>query len=89
MVPPAAIQRGPSGPYVFVASGGAVKRQPVTVGHEDEQESIVTGGLRAGESVVIDGASRLSDGTKIAVAQPTAAEAQTEADRPSAPGTKR
>jgi hypothetical protein len=39
--------------------------------------------------VVIDGASRLSDGTKIVVAQPTAAEAQTEADRPSAPGTKR
>jgi multidrug efflux system membrane fusion protein len=89
VVPPAAIQRGPSGPYVFVASGGAAKRQPVTVGHEDEQESIVTGGLRAGESVVIDGASRLSDGTKIVVAQPTAAEAQTEADRPSAPGTKR
>ncbi len=88
VVPPAAIQRGPSGPYVFVATGGTVKRQPVTVGHEDEQASIVTEGLRAGESLVIDGASRLSDGTKIAVVQPTAAEVQNETPRPSAPGTR-
>lgn len=89
VVPPAAIQRGPSGPYVFVVTGGGtVKRQPVTVGHEDAQWSIVTGGLGAGEKVVIDGASRLSDGTKIAVVQPTAAEVQNEAARPSAPGTR-
>ena len=88
VVPPAAIQRGPSGPYVFIATGGTVKRQPVTVGHEDEQWSIVTAGLGAGDKVVIDGASRLSDGTKIAVVQPTAAEVQNEAVRPSAPGTR-
>jgi membrane fusion protein, multidrug efflux system len=88
VVPPAAIQRGPSGPYVFVATGGAVKRQPVTLGHEDEQWSIVTEGLGVGDKVVIDGASRLSDGTKISVVQPTAAEVQNEAVRPSAPGTR-
>ncbi len=88
VVPPAAIQRGPSGPYVFVAKEGAVKRQPVTVGHEDEQESIVTEGVRAGDSVVIDGASRLSDGTKIAVVQPTAPEERNEVAKPNAPGTR-
>jgi multidrug efflux system membrane fusion protein len=88
VVPPAAIQRGPSGPYVFIAAGGSVKRQPVTVGHEDEQTSIVTAGLAVGDKVVVDGASRLSDGTKIAVVQPTAAEVQNEAPRPSAPGTR-
>jgi membrane fusion protein, multidrug efflux system len=88
VVPPAAIQRGPSGTYVFVATGATVKRQPVTVGHEDEQESIVTEGLSVGDRVVIDGASRLSDGTKITVVQPTAAELRNEADRPSTPGTR-
>jgi multidrug efflux system membrane fusion protein len=65
-----------------------VKRQAVTVGHEDEQESIVTAGLRVGDNVVIDGASRLSDGTKIAVVQPAAGDAPEEAARPSAPGTR-
>jgi len=88
VVPPAAIQRGPSGPYVFVVTGGTVERQPVTVGHEDEQASIVTAGLKAGDRVVIDGASRLSDGTKVAVVQPAAGEAPEEAARPSAPGTR-
>lgn len=88
VVPPAAIQRGPSGPYAFVATGDTVKRQAVTVGHEDEQESIVTAGLRVGDNVVIDGASRLSDGTKIAVVQPAAGDAPEEAARPSAPGTR-
>jgi len=48
----------------------------------------VTAGLGAGDKVVIDGASRLSDGTKIAVVQPTAAEVQNETVRPSAPGTR-
>lgn len=89
VVPPAAIQRGPSGPYVFIAAEGTVKRQPVTVGHEDEQASIVTEGLKLGDRVVIDGASRLSDGTKVAVVQPTAAALRNEADRASAPGTRR
>jgi multidrug efflux system membrane fusion protein len=88
VVPPAAIQRGPSGPYVFVATDAAVKRQSVTVGHEDEQDSIVTAGLRVGDKVVIDGASRLSDSTKITVVQPTAAEVQNETPHPSAPGTR-
>jgi multidrug efflux system membrane fusion protein len=88
VVPPAAIQRGPSGPYVFVVAGGTVKRQPVTVGHEDEQASIVAAGLRAGDRVVVDGASRLSDGTKVAVVQPLAGDGQDEAERPSAPGTR-
>ncbi len=88
VVPPAAIQRGPSGPYVFIATGETVKRQAVTVGHEDEQASIVAEGLKVGDSVVIDGASRLSDGTKVAVVQPTAAEIRNETPHPSAPGTR-
>jgi len=88
VVPPAAIQRGPRGPYVFlVGDGNAVTRQPVKVGYEDEQASIVNEGLKAGETVVVDGASRLSDGSKISLAQPDP-KATPDADQPTAPGTR-
>jgi len=89
VVPPAAIQRGPRGPYVFIVSDGeTARRQVVRVGYEDEQASIVTEGLKAGDKVVVDGASRLSEGSKISVAAPDA-QAAAEADQPTAPGTRR
>ena len=89
VVPPSAIQRGPRGPYVFViGSDSTAKRQQVTVGYEDEAASIVTGGLQAGETVVVDGASRLADGTKVTVAKPDA-NAAAVPDQPAAPGTNR
>jgi multidrug efflux system membrane fusion protein len=89
VVPPSAIQRGPRGSYVFVAGDDATaKRQAVTVGYEDEQGSVLTAGLKGGEKVVIDGASRLSDGSKISLAKPdTGAGPGTE--QPVAPGTSR
>jgi multidrug efflux system membrane fusion protein len=89
IVPPAAIQRGPRGPYVFVTDGdGTAKRQAVTVGYEDEQASVIATGLKGGETVVIDGASRLSDGSKVRVGKPDSGQASGP-DRASAPGTSR
>jgi multidrug efflux system membrane fusion protein len=89
VVPPAAIQRGPRGPYVFViGDDGSAKRQAVTVGYEDEQDSVVTTGLKGGEAVVTDGASRLSEGTKVSLAKPDP-EATPLPDQPAAPGTSR
>jgi multidrug efflux system membrane fusion protein len=87
VVPPSAIQRGPRGPYVFVIGDDATaKRQPVTVGYEDEQGSIVTSGLIGGETVVIDGASRLSEGSKVSLGKTDAAPSDVQ---PAAPGTSR
>jgi multidrug efflux system membrane fusion protein len=89
VVPPSSVQRGPRGPYVFVVGeGDAVKRQDVTTGFEDERASIITAGLKGGERVVTDGASRLSDGTKVTISQPTAASGA-PANQPAAPGTRR
>jgi len=89
VVPPSAIQRGPRGPYVFVIGDDAtVRRQLVTVGYEDEQGSVVATGLSSGESVVIDGASRLSDGSKVNVAKPDPGANQAP-EQPAAPGTSR
>ena len=72
-VPPVAVQRGPLGSYVYLLNGdGTVKRRVIQVGHEDESASIVTAGLRPGDQVVVDGASRLTNGAKVTVARPGA-----------------
>jgi multidrug efflux system membrane fusion protein len=89
VVPPSAIQRSPRGPYVFVVGADATaRRRLVTVGYEDEQASIVASGLRGGEKVVVDGASRLSDGSKVAVAGSDPG-ATSLPGQPAAPGTGR
>jgi len=68
-VPTAAVQRGPRGAFVFVITPANVaQRRTVTVGHEDDQVSVVADGLRTGEQVVVDGAQRLTDGAKVALA---------------------
>ena len=65
-IPPVAVQRGPLGAYVYVLNGDdSVTRRVVQVGHEDDQASIVTAGLKPGDRVIVDGASRLTDGAKV------------------------
>jgi multidrug efflux system membrane fusion protein len=70
VVPPVAVQRGPQGPYVYVVKADVAARRPVSLGHEDQTASVVTDGLGAGERVVIDGASRLTDGARVSVVEP-------------------
>ncbi len=90
VVPPAAVQRGPRGAYVYVVNAdGSTTRRDVTVGHEDAQQSIIAEGVKTGDKVVVDGASRLNDGSKVSIVQPAAAGSSPGADRPSAPGTRR
>jgi multidrug efflux system membrane fusion protein len=88
-VPTAAVQRGPQGPYVFVIKQDqTAERRQLKLGHEDDQLSVVANGLKAGEDVVVDGAQRVTDGGKVAVAGPdgNAPEAVPLRDR-GAPGT--
>ncbi|MCC6717004.1 MAG: efflux RND transporter periplasmic adaptor subunit [Acetobacteraceae bacterium] len=70
-VPPVAVQRGPRGAFVFVV-GDDLKaaRRPVAVGHEDLTVAVIGEGVQPGERVVVDGASRLSDGTKVTITPP-------------------
>ncbi len=85
-VPDAAVQRGPRGSYLYViGADDTVTRREVTVGHEDAQAAIITDGLKEGERVVTDGASRLSEGTKIRVTEPAASSPPGNAT--AAPGT--
>jgi membrane fusion protein, multidrug efflux system len=90
VVPSAAVQRGPRGAYVYVINqDNTASRRNVTVGHEDAQGSIITDGVQPGDKVVIDGASRLSDATKVTIVQPAAAGTAPTVGQPAAPGTRR
>ena len=90
VVPSAAVQRGPRSSYVYViGDDNAATRHSVTVSHEDEQGSILSEGVKPGDKVVIDGASRLSDNSKVTIVQPGAAGTAPAAGQPGAPGTKR
>ena len=67
-VPSNAIQRGPSGLYVYVvAANSAVKMQPVDVRQDDGKLAVIDKGLDEGATVVTAGQSRLQDGTKVSV----------------------
>ena len=77
IVPSAAVQRGPHGTYVYVVTvNNSVVRRQVTVGHEDEAASVITDGVKTGDQVVIDGASRLTDGSLVTIASEAGAARQ-------------
>ena len=87
-VPTAAVQRGPRGAFVFVIPADLkAQRRQITVGHEDDQTSIVADGLRPGEQVVVDGAQRLTDGVKVAIAGPDGNAPDAAPRERTAPGT--
>jgi multidrug efflux system membrane fusion protein len=77
--PTIAVQRGPSGLYVYqVKPDDTVAVQPVTVAREEGGLSVIAQGLAPGVPVVTGGQSRLQVGTRVAVrdaAQPAAAKA--------------
>ena len=88
VVPQAAVQRGPRGNFVYVIDHDNIaRRKDVTIGYEDDLGSIITAGIEPGEHVVVDGASRLTDGAKVSVVPPNDT-APTGINRPAAPGTR-
>jgi multidrug efflux system membrane fusion protein len=65
-LPPAAVQHGPDGLYVYVVkSDNTVAKQDVQIGYQDETASLIKDGLQGGESVVLSGQLRLQPGTKV------------------------
>lgn len=66
LVPSSAIQRGPQGAFVYLVKGDrTVTVRPVTVGVVQGEDSSIASGLAEGELVVVDGAERLREGSKV------------------------
>jgi membrane fusion protein, multidrug efflux system len=67
-IPAVALQRGPEGYYVWVVkSDQTVEQRPITAQTVGEDTVIASKGLNAGETIVLEGQSRLDVGTRVAV----------------------
>jgi multidrug efflux system membrane fusion protein len=74
-IPAAALRHGPQGDYVYVvAEDRTAQIRPVTVGPAAEDQMSITQGLAPGERVVTEGGDRLTDGTRVRLADASQAE---------------
>src|SRR3984885_9881760 len=92
LVPTPAVLSGAPGDYVYLANANnTVSVQKVTLGASDGRNTAILSGLAAGDTVVVDGTDRLSDGAQISVltaARAAAGTQQVPATPGSPPGSK-
>lgn len=82
VVPTAAVQMGNEGHFVWVVDNEKkVSKHIVTTGTQDSQQTVITGGLSAGENVVTDGIDRLTEGATVEVIAPQTAAQAAEAEK--------
>ncbi len=68
IIPSAALQRSPQGAFAFVLKPDkTVAMRPVKIGISQGGETSILEGVEAGEQVVVDGAERLREGSKVEV----------------------
>jgi membrane fusion protein, multidrug efflux system len=80
LVPSQAVQIGQNGAYVFIVKEGqTVEMRTVRVGQKYENYVSVKDGVKANETVVLDGQINLYDGSRISIKNPPA-ESTTPAD---------
>jgi membrane fusion protein, multidrug efflux system len=73
IVPAVAIQRGPSGTFIYlVQPDDTVITRAVKVGMSEGDDVSIDDGLQSGDRVVVDGAEKLTDGMKVTVMHPSA-----------------
>lgn len=87
VVPTTAVQQGQKGYQVFVVrENKTVDLRSVKIGNSVGQETVITKGLKEGETVVVDGQVRLRPGVEVeikpAVVDPFSAEAETVTKAP-------
>ncbi len=70
IIPASAIQRGPTGTFVYVVqSDDTVAMRPVKVGLSEANSASIDDGVSPGDNVVVDGAEKLAEGMKVVVRQ--------------------
>ena len=66
VIPSAAVLPGQQGSYVYVVtSQGTAESRPITIAWTEGRETVVTAGVKPGETVVIDGQLRLTPGARV------------------------
>lgn len=70
VLPDQAVQNGPAGAYVFVVKADAhAEQRNVTVARVVEGHAVISKGLAVGETVVLDGQSRVENGAALKVTE--------------------
>jgi multidrug efflux system membrane fusion protein len=73
VIPTQAVQTGPKGQYVYVVKeDSSAELRPVQVARTEGNDTVLTGGVKPGETVVVDGASRILPGAKVSTKAPEA-----------------
>lgn len=71
VVPPAAVQVGQDGDYIYVVKPDkTAELRQVTVARTIDGNAVIAKGIAAGERVVIDGQMRLTNGARVDIRQP-------------------
>ncbi|UVK42895.1 efflux RND transporter periplasmic adaptor subunit [Mesorhizobium sp. AR07] len=65
MVPMASVLQDRQGKFVFVLNNNTVTRQVITTGARIDNRWAVTSGLKGGETIVVEGLQRISDGQQV------------------------
>ena len=68
VVPSQTVQTGQDGQFVFVVKDNTVEQRVVTTAQRADQDTVITNGLKLGETVVVEGQLRLESGTRITMA---------------------
>jgi len=65
VVPTDAVIADAAAHYVFVCEQDTARRRKIDIGQTEGQATVVTGGLKGGDRVIVTELNRLSDGTKV------------------------
>ncbi|WP_064504871.1 efflux RND transporter periplasmic adaptor subunit [Frateuria defendens] len=75
VVPAQAVQRDQNGAYLYVVGAGRTAQpRPVRLGPADGGTQVIESGVSAGDTVVLDGQSRLTAGSRVSFAAAAAAD---------------
>lgn len=72
-VPTRAVLEGPQGKFVYVVEDNKAQARPVQVGEQLGDQWLVNGGLKQGDTVIVDGVMRIGPGAPVQVAAPSPA----------------
>lgn len=78
LVPTAAVQQGNQGPYVFIVNTDqTVSIKPVVTNVTTGNYTTITSGVSVGQTIVVEGADKLTDGAKVTLGNATQANGNT------------
>jgi membrane fusion protein, multidrug efflux system len=72
VVPREAVQTGQNGNFVFEVVDGVARARTVTVDRVVDNVTVLSAGLKGGETIVVDGQQLLADGSRVNVRAPAA-----------------